>query len=68
MLVIQRLLSETSKPEADMRGCVLEKLLVDLFSNKLTGQLIERAEYAGIYEEAFRKYYVDEKKMFRYAR
>lgn len=68
MLVIQRLLSETPKPLADMKGCALEKLLVDLFSNKLTGQLVERAEYAGIYEEAFRKYYVDEKKMFRYAR
>lgn len=68
MVVIQRLLSESPKPVADTKGCSLEKLLVDLFSSKLTGQLVERAEYAGIYEEAFRKYYIDEKKMFRYAR
>lgn len=68
MVVIQRLLSEAPKPYSDMKGCSLEKLLVDLFSNKLTGQLVERAEYPGIYEEAFRKYYIDEKKMFRYAR
>ena len=29
---------------------------------------MERAEYPEIYEEAFRKYYIDEKKLFRYAR
>ena len=68
MVVIQRLLSEAPKPFDDMKGCSLEKLLVDLFSSKLTGQLVERAEYPGIFEEAFRKYYIDEKKLFRYAR
>lgn len=68
MVVIQSLLSEVPKTKSDVQGCSLEKLLVDLFSNKLTGQLIERAEYPGIYEEAFRKYYIDEKKLFRYAR
>lgn len=68
MVVIQRLLSETPKTKFEENGCGLEKLLVDLFSNKLTGQLIERAEYPGIFEEAFHKYYIDEKKLFRYAR
>ena len=68
MVVIQSLLSEVPKTKSDVQGCSLEKLLVDLFSNKLTGQLVERAEYPGIYEEAFRKYYIDEKKLFRYAR
>ena len=68
MVVIQRLLSESPKSRSDVKGCSLEKLLVDLFSNKLTGQLVERAEYPRIYEEAFRKYYIDEKKLFRYAR
>ena len=62
------MLTEAPKVQADIKGCSLEKLLVDLFSNKLTGQLVERAEYLGIYEEAFRKYYIDEKKLFRYAR
>ena len=68
MVVIQRLLSESPKTQSDVKGCSLEKLLVDLFSNKLTGQLVERAEYPRIYEEAFQKYYIDEKKLFRYAR
>lgn len=68
MVVIQKLLSESPKASEKMNGCKLEKLLVDLFSNKLTGQLVERAEYVNIYEEAFRKYYIDEKKLFRYAR
>lgn len=68
MVVIQRLLSEAPKAQSDIKGCSLEKLLVDLFSNKLTGQLVEKAEYPIIYEEAFRKYYIDEKKLFRYAR
>ena len=35
---------------------------------KLTGHLIERAEYPAVYEEAFSKYLIDQKKMFRYAR
>ena len=68
MVDIQRLLSEAPKPLGDMKECRLEKLLVDLFSNKFTEQLVERAEHAGIYKKAFRKYYIDEKKMFRYAR
>ena len=68
MRYMLRLLSEAPKAKSDIKGCSLEKLLVDLFSNKLTGQLVERAEYPEIYEEAFRKYYIDEKKLFRYAR
>lgn len=68
MIVIQKLVSEAPKPLQGTKYCCLEKLLVDLFSSKLTGQLIQRAEYPLIYEEAFNKYYIDEKKLFRYAR
>ena len=53
-------LSENSK--------CMEKLLVDLYSKKLSGKLISRSEYQGIYEEAFSRYNIDEMKMFRYAR
>ena len=41
---------------------------MDLFSNIFTGRLIERSEYPAIFEDAFSKYYLNESKMFRYAR
>ncbi len=68
MIVVQRLLTEAPKPIQQTKSCCLEKILVDLFSNKLTGQLIQGAEYPMVFEETFRKFYIDEKKMMRYAR
>lgn len=64
MIVVQRLLSETPKAAQDSGSCCLEKLLVDLFSNKLTGKLIDRKEYSAIYEKAFQKYHINEKSCF----
>lgn len=66
-IVVQRLVSEAPKPVTG-HSAPLEKLLVDLLSKKLTGKLISRSEYQGIYEAAFLKYRIDEVKMFRYAR
>lgn len=68
MIVVQKLISEAPNPLQGTKYCCLEKILVDLFSSKLTGQLIQRAEYPMVYEEAFSKFYIDEKKLFRYAR
>ena len=67
-IVVLKLISEAPKPAGQSHSAPLEKLLVDLFSRKLTGHLIERAEYPAVYEEAFSKYLIDQKKMFRYAR
>ncbi len=66
-IVVQKLLSEAPSPDAD-HSCAIEKLLVDLLSKKLSGTLIERSEYPRIYEDVFRKYNIDETRMFRYAR
>ena len=66
-VVVQKLISEAPKPSAG-HSAPLEKLLVDLFSKKLTGMLVSRSEYQGIYEDAFSRYIIDEMKMFRYAR
>lgn len=66
-VVVQKLISEAPKPVMG-HSVTLEKLLVDLFSKKLTGKLISRSEYQGIYEEAFLRYSIDAVKMFRYAR
>ena len=52
---------------AGTKQASLEKLLVDLFSRKLTGQLIERDEYRQIYTDAFDKYVINESALFRYA-
>lgn len=66
-VVVQKLISETPKPITG-HSAPLEKLLVDLFSKKLTGKLISRSEYQRIYEDAFSRYQIDEIKMLRYAR
>lgn len=66
-IVVQKLISEAPKPVLG-HSAPLEKILVDLFSKKLTGKLIVRSEYPEIYEQAFERYYIDEAKMFRYAR
>lgn len=66
-VVVQKLVSEAPKPVIG-HSAPLEKLLVDLFSKKLTGRLVSRSEYQGIYEDAFSRYSIDEAKMFRYAR
>ncbi len=66
-VVVQKLISEAPKPVIG-HSAHLEKLLVDLFSKKLTGRLVSRSEYQGIYEDAFSRYCIDETKMFRYAR
>ena len=68
LIVVQQLISSPPPPIEGTKQASLEKLLVDLFSKKLTGQIIERAEYPAIYEDAFGKYSLNEKAMFRYAK
>ena len=66
-IIVQRLITEAPTPN-EGHSSPLEKLLVDLLSKKLSGNLIERSEYPCIYEDIFRKYLIDETKMFRYAK
>lgn len=66
-IVVQRLLSEAPSPDAN-HSCAIEKILVDLLSKKLSGNLIERSEYPRIYEDIFHKYMIDETRTFRYAK
>lgn len=67
MVIVQRLITGAPASIPDTCQASLEKLLVDIFSKKLTGQLIERAEYRRIYEDAFGKYAINESALFRYA-
>lgn len=66
-IVILKLVSEAPKP-IENHSSPLEKLLVDLFTNKFAGKLIQRSEYRAILEDSFEKYLIDETKLFRYAR
>ncbi|MBR1703395.1 MAG: hypothetical protein IJ716_15830 [Lachnospiraceae bacterium] len=66
-IIVQKLLTEAPTPN-DRHSSPLEKLLVDLLSKKLSGNLIERSEYPRIYEDIFRKYLINETRMFRYAK
>lgn len=66
-IVVQKLVTEAPAP-GNAHSCTLEKLLVDLFTKKIAGSLVEKSEYPRIYEEALEKYRIDETRMFRYAR
>ena len=58
----------TSEAPINKYNVKLEKLLVDLFANKLLDNIISRGDYPGIYEEAFSKYSINHNMMFRYAK
>ena len=58
----------TSDAPVDGYDAKLEKLLVDLFANKLLEQIVSRGDYPGIFEEAFAKYRINYNIMRRYAR
>ena len=58
----------TSEAPINEYRAKLEKLLVDLFANKLLDNIISRGDYPGIYEEAFSRYSINHSMMFRYAK
>ena len=68
MIVIEKLVSEAPKGQKEKWHTRLEKLLVDLMSDHLLRSSVSEGEYSAIYEDAFRKYAVDESCMFRYAK
>lgn len=67
-IVVRKLISETPSPFGQYRQASLEKLLVDLFGRGIPGSLLARSEYRAIYEDSFRKYTINQAKLFRYAR
>ena len=47
---------------------MLEKIIVDLYSNKILKSFFEEAELKNIYETIFKVYQVDFQKVFSYAK
>lgn len=67
MVVIVKLITEAPKGQGKSWHTRLEKLLVDIMSEPLLLASISESEYPGIYMDAFERYYIDEKCLFRYA-
>ena len=67
-VVIEDLVSEAPLKTADPHLITMEKLLVDIYYDKLIRGTFSRAEYSSIVEQVFDKYQVDRTRMLRYAR
>ena len=67
-IIVRKLISEAPPSVGEFKQASLEKMLVDLFGRGISGSLISRSEYQAIYEDAFKKYNINQAKMFRYAR
>ena len=68
MIVVRRLVSEAPKNKKIKWQSRLEKVLVDLLADNLLQGILSPAELPAIYEDAFRKYVIDESSLFRYAK
>ena len=67
-IIIGRLLTESPKGKKELWHTCLEKMLVDMAADKVIKTTFSEAEYAGVLEQAFQKYIIDESQMFRYAK
>lgn len=67
-VIIDRLVSEAPKGNPERCNTPLEKIIVDLFANKNLRCMVHIGEYARAIAEMFDKYYIDQIKLFRYAR
>lgn len=68
MIVITKLITEAPKGLNEKWHTRLEKLLVDVVSERLLVETIGESEYPYIFSDAFMYFVVDEKCLFRYAR
>lgn len=67
-IIVKQLVSETPLDRRAKWKSRLEKILVDLFADKILRDLFSSAEVRRIYQDSFRKYVIDESCLFRYAK
>ena len=67
-IVITDLVSEAPMQASDPHKITMEKMLVDIYCDKLIRGTFSRAEYPSIAAQAFAKYRIDRTRMLRYAR
>lgn len=67
-VVVKKLVSEAPLARRAKWKSRLEKILVDLFADKLLRDLLSPAELSRVYQDSFHKYIIDESSLFRYAK
>lgn len=67
-IVVKKLVSESPNDLDAPHQIRLEKLLVDIVTDKFTSGLINKSEILEIYKYCFKRYIIDERKLMRYAR
>lgn len=66
-IIINRLISETPQKN-NSHEVLLEKIIVDLFANKLLNSILSKGDYPEMLERMFEKYKINQVMLFRYAR
>ena len=67
-IIVTDLISEAPIEKAFPHEICLEKMLVDIYCDKLISSAYNRAEYPSVLQAAISKWQVDKPKLFRYAR
>lgn len=67
-IVMTKLTSESPQNTEYPHEVPLEKIIVDLFSNKVLRSFISKGDYPEALEKMFDRYIIDQNKLFRYAR
>ena len=67
-IIIQRLPTDTPKGIEKPWKARIEKILVDLFTDKLVSEIVPEGEKEAIIEGAYANYLIDENTMLRYAK
>ena len=67
-IVVTDLISEAPVEESSPHEICLEKLLVDMYCDKLISTVYSRAEYPDVLHDAVRGWHVEKPKLLRYAR
>ena len=67
-IIITNLISEAPLRKDDPSKITLEKMLVDMVSDKLISSTFSPAELPEVFEQARKTYRLDQSRMLRYAR
>lgn len=67
-IIVTDLISEAPLRAGNSREILLEKMLVDMISDKLITTTFSKAELSDVFAEAESRYNIDKVRMFRYAR
>ena len=68
VIVVQKLTSQVPTSRENKHLPALEKIVVDLFANKLLETLFSQDELPSVIEQIFERYTIDESRLYRYAK